>query len=86
MSERENLVAALTQMIAPRLFILSGDDPKTMGFPFADDKDAFAVRMSRQFDPVTFWTEMAEEISEAIVDVIYGDSKVPFVVDELIER
>jgi len=73
-------------MLAPRLFVLSGDNPSDMGFPFADDEDAFKERMSRQFDPITFWTEKATEIAAAIVDVIYAEGDIPEITDSLIER
>ena len=86
MTNRELMIRALTQMIAPRLFVLSGDNPEDMGFPFADDEEAFEEWLKRQFDPVTFWTEKASEIAEAVVDVIYPEGDVPEVTDALIER
>lgn len=86
MTDRELLVKALAQMIAPRLFVLSGDEPASMGFPFADDEKSFEERLSRQFDPITFWTEKATEIAEAVVDVIYADGDIPDITDAMVKR
>ncbi len=86
MENREFLVAALTQMIAPRLFVLSGDSPAEMGFPFADDREALDERLERQFNPVDFWTGKAREFAEGVVDVMYRGSEVPPPCDLLTAR
>jgi hypothetical protein len=86
MNNKQMLIATLTQMIAPRLFVLSGDNPEEMGFPFADDENALKEKVVRQFDPVAFWTEKATEIAEAIVDVIFTDTIIPETTDAMIAR
>ncbi len=86
MESREFLVSALTQMIAPRLFVLSGDNPAEMGFPFAEDRASLDERLERQFSPVDFWTGKAREIAEGVVDVIYRGSEVPPPCDLLTAR
>ena len=86
MDNRELLIAAIAQMIAPRLFVLSGDIPDEMGFPFADDETSFNERVERQFSPVAFWTKKATEIATAVVDVLYPSGGEPEATDELISR
>ena len=86
MNKEELMVSVITQMLAPKLYTLSGDNPAEMGFPFADSKELFDERMARQFDTVAFWTEQAQEIATAIIDVIYHDGKPPTVTDEIVER
>jgi hypothetical protein len=86
MNNKQILVEVLAQMIAPRLFVLSGDNPAEMGFPFADDENALEERLARQFNPVSFWTEKATEIAEAIVDVIFTDTIIPEITDAVVAR
>lgn len=87
MEHRDFLVSALSQMIAPRLFVLSGDNPAEMGFPFADDEPAFKERLARQFDPISFWSAKAKEIAEAVVDTIESGGKLDsFDVDAIIKK
>lgn len=70
MTPRETLIAALAQTLAPKLFEISGDRPEEMGFPIEDSKEAFDIRMERQFSPVEYWTNEATRIATAIVDII----------------
>ena len=85
MTERDLTVASIAQMIAPRLFVLCGDRPDEMGFPFGDLKSDVEQRLERQFSPVQYWTKQAEEIAEAIVCVLEQSGELSqFDIDRLI--
>jgi hypothetical protein len=87
MEKRELLIGAITQMLAPRLFVLCGDKPEEMGFPIYDTKEEVDDHLARQFDPVTYWTDKAREIAAAIVDTIdHGGTGDEFDGDRLIAK
>lgn len=73
---KEYLIRAITQMLAPKLFVLCGDKPEEMGFPIYYTEAEVEDHLARQFDPVSYWTAKAEEIATAIVDVIYAGGEV----------
>jgi hypothetical protein len=70
MTNREILIEALTQTIAPRLFKLSGDKPDEMGFPIYDTPEEVDDHLSRQFDPVAYWSNKAREIATSLVNIV----------------
>ena len=87
MENREFIIRALSQMLAPRLFVLSGDKPSEMGFPFADTEDEVNERIERQFNPINYWSEKAQEIAEAIVDTLEaGGNLSGFDIDKIVRR
>lgn len=67
---RDEVVEALAQTIAPRLYQLCGRKPEEMGFPFGDTKEEVEALLEQQFDPVGYWLKKARELAEISVSLI----------------
>ena len=70
MENREILIDAITQTLAPKLFELCGTPPEEMGFPIYNTKEEVEGHLQQQFSPVEYWSEKAANFATGLVDAL----------------